>query len=143
MENSLKERFEKWLPLSNDGKLDGNYFLSLILKIASYYFYTRIIQENKKYEVLLIQMLVFVTCRACRWMSIALYFNKVGFVMSKPLTLPNTCFTEYILMFKSLLLSLCTLVYVCKCKDKVIVILSYNIDIFWVLSNLGVKYYTK
>ena len=75
-------------------------------------------------------------------MSIALYFNKVGFVMSKPLTLPNTCFTEYILMFKSLLLSLCTLVYVCKCKDKVIVILSYNIDIFWVLSTLGVKYYS-
>ena len=62
--------------------------------------------------------------------------------MPKPLTLPNTCFTEYILMFKSLLLSLYTLIYVCKCKDKVIVILSYNIDIFWVLSTLGVKYYS-
>ena len=47
-----------------------------------------------------------------------------------------------ILASLGLFLSLGTLFCMSKCKDKVMVIISYNIDIFWVLSTLGVKYYS-
>ena len=45
-------------------------------------------------------------------------------------------------IFLCLLLSMYTLFCVSKCKDRVMVRISHNIDIFWVLSTLGVKYYS-